>query len=774
MKDKNSISAETLGQIALIQSMVVHLPDKEKILNFVCEGLKEVPGVDKVECCMYEDAEDKQKPQAERNGLLKIFIIKLDGKEHGCLRFSLSDFNLFAPYIPFIENLANMLAVIFEERRQRILNESIMRDLENRINGRTKELKKEIEEHCLAEQVILTQKNNFEQLFVNSPIAIAIMNQEDQIIQVNQSFSNLFGHPSEEAVGRDLCELLVPVEFKEEGLNLSKVVHEGTPVNKESYRKKKDGSLVFVQIVGIPIIIDSKDIGIYAMYVDLSRRKKAEEELKDSEAKYRTLFNNIADPVFIYRKKTHNFLDSNQAVLDFYGYTIDELRKMTPVQLHPEEEWERVNKNLDKKDHDDHSYTHIKKNGEKVFVDIRTTEVNYQGKEAWISTIRDATLRKKAEKIIIESQRLSAIGEMSSAVAHDFNNSLQSIFGNLELALLNPDIPDRVRKYLEIIRSSTRDAATRVQMLQRFGGKKQANTSYSLLSLNDVVKDVVVQSRPLWKDSLEKEGRIITIKTSYGRIPKILGNDGELRAVLYNIVKNSIEAMPDGGTIFLETGKKEEGVYVGITDTGIGMDDETKSRIFQPFFSTKGFEIGRGLGMSGAYSIMLEHEGKIYITRSAPGEGTAIEIILPYPPKDELKDLDEKKSDYEGSASVLWVEDDKMIREVAAEMIECLGHTGDVVGSGLEALECLEQKKYDLVITDIGMPGMSGWQLADKIKTKYNGKMKVAVLTGWGAQIDDNKKKEHGVGFILGKPFNISQLEKLIGEALQVDPNQLV
>lgn len=484
MKSKNSLSAETLGQISLIQSMVVHLPDKKKIFTFVAKGLKDLPGVGKVEFRMYEkNGDDDKKISEQKQELLYRFILKLKGYEHGELIISLTDAALFSPCIPFIENLANMLTVIFEERRQRALNDKIMDDLEKIIYLRTKELEIEVENHKqaekeikmladsmksisesvtitdlenrltyvnqsflktygysekellgqnimlvgssknseaildkimaetwnggwhgelwntrkdgteflinlsttvvydkdsnpigfigislditarkLAEQEIISQKNNFEQLFINSPVAIAIMDQYDQILKINQAFTNLFEYTSEEATGHSLLDVVVPDGYKTEGELLSKIVHDGKPISQESYRRKKDGALVYVQIVGIPIVMEGKGIGIYTMYVDLTERKKAEEEIKKSETKYRTLFNNIADPVFIYDKKTHYFLDCNQAALDFYGYTIDEFRSMTPLQLHPPEEAERVLKNIDISEHDDHSYTHIKKN----------------------------------------------------------------------------------------------------------------------------------------------------------------------------------------------------------------------------------------------------------------------------------------------------------------------------------------------------------------------------------------------------------------------------
>lgn len=146
---------------------------------------------------------------------------------------------------------------------------------------------------------------------------------------------------------------------------------------------------------------------------------------------------------------------------------------------------------------------------------------------------------------------------MSSAIAHDFNNSLQSIYGNLELALLKMDNKNPIKKYLSTIKTAVSDAAVRVQLLQRFAGKSKSRYEYIYVNLNQVVKDVIVQTRPLWKDSVQKEGNVIRFETSYADIPGILGNEGEFRSAVYNLIKNSIEAMPRGGVIKIKTSCKE-------------------------------------------------------------------------------------------------------------------------------------------------------------------------------------------------------------------------
>ncbi len=382
-----------------------------------------------------------------------------------------------------------------------------------------------------------------------------------------------------------------------------------------------------------------------------------------------------------------------------------------------------------------------------------------------ISTVFDSTERKRAEKALINTHRLSAIGELAAGVAHDFNNALQTIFGSLELSLLENITPE-TREYIETAKKSAIDAASRVRQLQRFSGKNESSLEYSDVNLSEVVEDTIIQTRTLWKDESQRNGIDITIKTDYAPGLNVFGNQGELRSVLYNLIKNSVHAMPEGGTINIGTRKDKENLYLTVTDTGIGMDEEVQKRIFQPFFTTKGFEQGKGLGMSGAYSIIKEHLGYIYIKKSAPDEGTTFELKFPYT---ERKIHTEKKIEtgYSGSARVLWVDDEESIRELEKMLLTKMGYETDVASSGQEALELLTKNSYDLMITDIGMPGMNGWQLAEQVKEKYS-EMKIAVATGWGDDVSTGQKQKYNIGYVLGKPVSQEKVRNVINEVIQM------
>jgi len=249
-------------------------------------------------------------------------------------------------------------------------------------------------------------------------------------------------------------------------------------------------------------------------------------------------------------------------------------------------------------------------------------------KVGYTGTNYDITERKLAEKAVMENQRISVIAEMTSAVAHDFNNSLQAMIGMVELLNFQPNLSEKAKKYISNLKKIIKDTGQRAQVLQRFGGTGSTEQHYSEIDINAQFQSLISNSKHLWKDDVN--GNIIEINSELGVIPLAYGIEGEINAVLLNIIRNSIDAMPNGGTIFIKTEQSSENIIITIRDTGIGMDSETQAKIFQPFFTTKGYDLGRGLGMSGAYSIIKEHGGKIYIKNSELGKGTTIEVLLPF------------------------------------------------------------------------------------------------------------------------------------------------
>jgi PAS domain S-box-containing protein len=375
---------------------------------------------------------------------------------------------------------------------------------------------------------------------------------------------------------------------------------------------------------------------------------------------------------------------------------------------------------------------------------------------------QDITSQKTFEKAQIKHQRIKAIGEMSSAIAHDFNNSLQQMTGNLEVIKLQNDYPENTTERLDNIGTIITDVADRVSALQKFGDTKHDDRDTKLIDFNTLIEESLMQSRPLWKDDMQEKGLNINVITDLEDIPKIEGNNGELKSAIFNLIKNSVEAMPEGGDIIIKTSIKNKEIFATFTDTGIGMSEETKTRVFEPFFSTKGFKLGRGLGMSGVSNIIKKYNGSIDVKSAGLSKGSTFEIVFPIVQQEDNKVINKNKLKNKSKFNILWVDDDTSITEDVSELLELMGHKCTIANSGKDALEYLNKNTCDIVFTDIGMSEMNGWELIAAIRNDFGNQIKIITVSGWN--IDEKAKEEHTIDFVLQKPFTIDRLEKLFLE----------
>jgi signal transduction histidine kinase/ActR/RegA family two-component response regulator len=375
---------------------------------------------------------------------------------------------------------------------------------------------------------------------------------------------------------------------------------------------------------------------------------------------------------------------------------------------------------------------------------------------------------RQAQDQIVQAEKLRAMGEMASGVAHDFNNVLAVVLGNIQLLLHQLDhlSPEEIREGLKVIERSSKDGAETIRRMQEFTGVRK-DKEFVTLSFNDIVTEVVSITQPRWRDQAQKKGIQVGLKTRLGDIPMVMGNPSELREVLTNVVFNAVDAMPNGGELTITTQPQtEDWVEVRIADTGIGMTDEVKRRVFDPFFTTKGVT-NSGLGMSVSYGIIKRHGGEILI-ESELGKGTCFVIHLPtgYGEEEALvKEVPAVKESRQ--ARILVIDDEDSVRDVLSRMLKAKGHEVAVASNGEEGIERFRSEPFDLVFTDLGMPKLSGWDVGKTIKT-INPKVPIAMITGWGVELDRGKLSESGIDLIVSKPFNFDQVINLVSEAMEL------
>jgi signal transduction histidine kinase len=367
-------------------------------------------------------------------------------------------------------------------------------------------------------------------------------------------------------------------------------------------------------------------------------------------------------------------------------------------------------------------------------------------------------------------RRMEMLGQMSMGIAHDFNNLLTSILGHVEL-LADPTvhaIPDDARGQLATIRRAALDGAALVRKIQRYI-RHENRQRFEPIDLTELVEEVASLTRPYWYNEPRRQGIAIQLAKEFEPVPLIRGVEAELREVFVNLILNAVQAMPEGGTLTLSTGTTESGsVCAAVDDTGVGIPESARQRIFEPLFTTKGEE-GSGMGLPVSYGIVREHDGTIDV-QSEPGWGTRFTLTFPphapadHPSADEHLPLRTPSGDDEPADvgeprgyTLLVVDDDAMVRNVTAKLLRLRGHTVEKARGGPEALDKLAEHPFDLVITDLGMPKMSGDELAYRVR-QHHPHLCIVLLTG---HTDAEDQSEH-VDVVVKKPFRIDALEATI------------
>lgn len=372
---------------------------------------------------------------------------------------------------------------------------------------------------------------------------------------------------------------------------------------------------------------------------------------------------------------------------------------------------------------------------------------------------------KQTQRRMVQQERLRAFGEMAGGVVHDFNNALMSVIGYSELILQNPALLEdkpTVLDYLKTMNTAGRDASHVVDRLRDFYRPREESDVLAAVNLNDVIEETVALTQPKWKDQALASGRTIAVELDLEKIPSISGIPAELREAFTNLIFNAVDAMPNGGVITLRTRREAEKVVFEVSDTGTGMEEEVRVRCLEPFFSTKA-ERGTGLGLSLVFGIIQRHEGVLEI-ESEIGRGTMFRIHFP----SEVPVFEEGVNTAIRTVHplrILLVDDEPVSRDVVCQYLLADGHDVVAAASGAEALRCFEKDAFHLLLTDRGMPGMSGVRLASLIR-EIKTNQPVILLTGFSDPVLSDDAKLAGVNLILHKPIPQMELRRAIAEVI--------
>ncbi|HEX7077958.1 MAG TPA: ATP-binding protein [Candidatus Eisenbacteria bacterium] len=486
--------------------------------------------------------------------------------------------------------------------------------------------------------------------------------------------------------------------------------------------------------------------------------------LVESEAKYRVLFESSPQGLLIVQSGKAVF--ANPAIERISGRRAARLLEagFDPVDLFTEEAHDGIRMSIAFPEQHTAQITTeiIRTTGEHVPVEVQTAPLVFQNEPATMMLISDVSKLRDLQDRLMRGEKLRALGELAAGVAHDFNNNLGIILGRTQLLLLRATDPDVVSG-LNVIRQAATDGGEAVRRIQQFSRVREDGT-HEPLDLPELAAEVVEITRGKWKNEAERRGVKVDVRVESRDPRPILGSRAEIREALTNLIFNAVDALPQGGSIAIRCGSEDSVSVVEVADDGVGMTDDVRARIFEPFYTTKGLS-GTGLGLSMVYGIVSRHRGTVDVT-TAPGAGTTVRMRFPVTERAEPAPPAEPAKRTSVRARVLVVDDEPEILSVLREALTETGHEVTTAGSGTEGIERFREGTFDAVLSDLGMADVSGWELARVVRAEGPPRIVLGLVTGWGATISDEMVNAHGVNFVVSKPFDVAQLIAQLDESL--------
>ena len=545
----------------------------------------------------------------------------------------------------------------------------------------------------------------------------------------------------------------------------------------------------YVGLDGRPIDVEIETVlvtfkgmaAVQSVARDITERKAADEKLRDNELRYRTLFEDSRDAIFILTKEG-SVVDCNQSFLSMFGYEETEMIGMEVKDLYIDPTdleglWEELKRSGSVKDHECRL---CKKDCAIIDCLITSTRLTdkYGATKGYQGSIRDITERKRLEAQFLHAQKMEAVGTLAGAIAHDFNNILTAIIGCGSLLQIKMHDSPLIH-YVDQILSSGEKAANLTQSLLSFSRKPESHTEP--VELNGIVTRIERLLRRLIRDEIDLE-----LVSSEGDLI-VRADSGQIEQILMNFVTNARDAMPEGGVLTIRTertridsefvkshgyGVPGEYAVMSVSDTGVGIDKETAARIFEPFFTTKEAGKGTGLGLSTVYGIVKQHHGYVNVY-SVPGRGALFSVYLPLiESKVDDRGVSAEDRPPDGNEVILLAEDDENARDLIKKILEMHGYKVLATVDGEDALKVFQDRRSEVAIAifDVIMPKKGGKAVYEEM-LKVSPDVKVLFMSGYTPDIVARKGvSEQNINFIQ-KPILPDMLLRKVREILDLNPS---
>jgi PAS domain S-box-containing protein len=600
-------------------------------------------------------------------------------------------------------------------------------------------------------------KKEWETTFNAMSDGIFIFDRNNLLIRVNRAGASMEDSWPHLLLGRRCCDILRSSHEEGECI-VETVLREGRSVNIEVVPERLNRPLV---ISGEPLVdSESGTIGVVCTARDLSDLRKVEAIARERQSLITNILESVREPICAIDPQG-TFLWCNNATVSALGRRPEELIGSQYLDIIFPADREMARENFS------HALTgspcsfearYQTIDGEIRYALVDNAPLVVEEKTVgvlWIA--RDITEQKEQGQRAAQADKLRALGQLASGVAHDFNNALAAILGRAQL-MRRQTGDDGMLRNLDIIHTAAEDAAATVRRIQAFA-RQSPTSEFEIVEVVGLLRDSQEITRTRWENEALMRGLNFEVVVEADEEFYTPGNASELREVFVNLIVNAVDAMPQGGRIMITCGREDDRLVLRFTDTGTGMADDVRERIFEPFYTTKGLQ-GTGLGLAVSYSIIERHQGSISVS-SELSRGSTFEIELPA--TDTVKFTEPTVDDeaMAASISILVIDDEDFVRDTLSDMLDALGHRVVSASGGREALEKLRKHQFDLVFTDLSMPEMDGWEVAREIRRGWP-TLNIVMVTGYGQTTRVPSGELDLVDNVIGKPFDFAQISATI------------
>jgi PAS domain S-box-containing protein len=613
-------------------------------------------------------------------------------------------------------------------------------------------------------------RGHLERLVDELPLATVVFGDQARVVTWNRAAEALFGWRADEVIGGKN-----PIVSDDERAG-SEAIYARSRAGEhlravDVQRRTRDGRILDLSLHTAPLDLGpGQEQGLLVMYEEIGERRAAERERDSAQQRYRGLIESLPGVTYVDRIDPVTYVETNvymsPQITELLGWAPNDWVQTPRAYeslLHPDDAPQviaEVRRSNRERTAFDLEYRMRHRDGSYVWVhDHRAVVEEVGGERLARGFVVDLTQRKKLEEQLLQSQKMDAIGQFAGGIAHDFNNLLTAISGYADLAAGQTAPDSKLAHFLDGIRSAANEAASLTSQLLSFS--RNDVIERRLVDLNELARGTAELLERLLRDDVRMQLELAE------PLPPVLGDAVQLKQVVLNLALNARDAMTDGGVLAIETATVGDAVALRVRDSGCGMDELTRTRAFEPFYTTKPEGEGTGLGLSVVFGVIESLGGSVSID-SSPGDGTTVEVLLPAglgvadPPAPPRK----LPAASTGKGRVLLVEDREIVRELTSEVLRAVGFDVEPVASGREALELAASREpFDVVLTDVVMPEMSGPELAERLRSGQPA-LRVVYMSGYTDDVLDAADLADPCTTFIRKPFQNADLVATVRESL--------